>query len=70
MGWVVGCGERGGMLQCCCCGRLIHAVGVVYLVFIAVLLLCLVGEEEGGEGVWMWFVWLVVVLVCLVHTLG
>ncbi len=27
---------------------------------VAVVLLCLVGEEEGGEGLWMWLGWVVV----------
>ena len=50
------------MLQCCCCA--------CYAVAVLCSVLCLVGEEEGWEGVWMWLGWVVVVLVCLIHTLG
>ena len=65
LGWVVvvcRCCEEEVQLLCCCCAC--YAVDVLC----SVLLLCLVGEEEGGEGVWMWLGWVVVVLVCLVHT--
>ena len=48
---------RGG-LQCCAC----YAV--------AVLCSVLGGGGGGGGRVWMWLGWVVVVLVCIIHTLG
>ena len=44
-------------LLCCCCGVLCD---------VAVVLLCLVGEEEWGEGVCMWLGWVVLLAAAAV----